>query len=447
MFSHSPASFYELYSPLAILLLEKPSIQIQYCTCEFIRIIPESFSTTLGLKSYENRYIYSLLPTGSSTPVTFIISTSGEEGERADSAHDGWICFYEIVFKIGLKLLFHRIFDMVLDHFNFAHGRRRQPLISVLDFQPTQSKKTRTITSKASQRKPFTSCFLKNLSTQLATDLLSTGTYKQNLYKHKLSKSLKFKVGKTNWPTLELSEDKGGNNKSAKISSGDDEPEKDKENSKPPTNIGEQNDDNLPKDPPPALKRILPPLKASFDEAMELVRVERVGLSANVRKVSSAVQPSLERLEILWTSFFVCVVINGRGCDWDNMRFLAKQLDVEALHLVNLTTKQKKQEEGLKGHGAFKKNTRGKDNESLRLNLGVGLACIEEPIFKPNKKVHFGSPAASGNDLTISSPHCINGHGLLKFVNYSGGEWEIEVNRWHLSQCREYSTTSFRVVG
>ncbi|KAF3432433.1 hypothetical protein FNV43_RR27173 [Rhamnella rubrinervis] len=45
------------------------------------------------------------------------------DGERADSVRDGWICFYEIAFKLGLKLPFHRIISMVLKYFNLAPGQ------------------------------------------------------------------------------------------------------------------------------------------------------------------------------------------------------------------------------------------------------------------------------------------------------------------------------------
>ncbi|KAF3457344.1 hypothetical protein FNV43_RR02001 [Rhamnella rubrinervis] len=37
--------------------------------------------------------------------------------ERADSPRDGWICLYEIAFKIGLRLPFHRIINMVLNFY------------------------------------------------------------------------------------------------------------------------------------------------------------------------------------------------------------------------------------------------------------------------------------------------------------------------------------------
>ncbi|KAF3443049.1 hypothetical protein FNV43_RR16970 [Rhamnella rubrinervis] len=40
------------------------------------------------------------------------------DGERADSVRNGWVCFYEIAFKLGLRLPFHRIINMVLKYFN-----------------------------------------------------------------------------------------------------------------------------------------------------------------------------------------------------------------------------------------------------------------------------------------------------------------------------------------
>ncbi|KAF3442939.1 hypothetical protein FNV43_RR16857 [Rhamnella rubrinervis] len=41
-------------------------------------------------------------------------------GERADSIRDGWICFYDIAFKLDLRLPLHRIINMVLNYFNIA---------------------------------------------------------------------------------------------------------------------------------------------------------------------------------------------------------------------------------------------------------------------------------------------------------------------------------------
>lgn len=86
---------------------------------------------------------------------------------------------------------------------------------------------------------------------------------------------------------------------------------------------------------------------------------------------------------------------NPKVWDWDNVRFLAKPLDAEALRLGTSTTEQKKREEGPGGHGTLKKNTTGEDDESLRLNLGGGLACVEEPVSRPNKRVRSGSPGAT----------------------------------------------------
>ncbi|KAF3443043.1 hypothetical protein FNV43_RR16964 [Rhamnella rubrinervis] len=43
--------------------------------------------------------------------------------ERGDSVRDGWVCFYEIAFKLGLRLPFHHIISMVLKYFNLAPGQ------------------------------------------------------------------------------------------------------------------------------------------------------------------------------------------------------------------------------------------------------------------------------------------------------------------------------------
>ncbi|KAF3457939.1 hypothetical protein FNV43_RR02600 [Rhamnella rubrinervis] len=43
------------------------------------------------------------------------------EGKKADSVRNGWICFNEITFKLGLRLPFHHIINMVLNYFNLAH--------------------------------------------------------------------------------------------------------------------------------------------------------------------------------------------------------------------------------------------------------------------------------------------------------------------------------------
>ncbi|KAF3454068.1 hypothetical protein FNV43_RR04515 [Rhamnella rubrinervis] len=55
-------------------------------------------------------------------PENAVLSTPVDK-ERADSVRDGWICFYEITFKLGLRLPFHRIISMVLKYFNLAPAR------------------------------------------------------------------------------------------------------------------------------------------------------------------------------------------------------------------------------------------------------------------------------------------------------------------------------------
>ncbi|KAF3438537.1 hypothetical protein FNV43_RR21299 [Rhamnella rubrinervis] len=51
------------------------------------------------------------------------VLSAPRDGERADSVRDGWVCFYEIAFKLGLRLPFHRIINMVLKYFNLARHR------------------------------------------------------------------------------------------------------------------------------------------------------------------------------------------------------------------------------------------------------------------------------------------------------------------------------------
>ena len=40
--------------------------------------------------------------------------------EKADTPRQGWVCFYEITFKIGVRLPLHPFMCMILDHFNLA---------------------------------------------------------------------------------------------------------------------------------------------------------------------------------------------------------------------------------------------------------------------------------------------------------------------------------------
>ncbi|KAF3455225.1 hypothetical protein FNV43_RR05673 [Rhamnella rubrinervis] len=48
------------------------------------------------------------------------VLSSPREGERADSVRDRWINFYEIPFKLALRLPFHCIINMVLNYFNLV---------------------------------------------------------------------------------------------------------------------------------------------------------------------------------------------------------------------------------------------------------------------------------------------------------------------------------------
>ncbi|KAF3436952.1 hypothetical protein FNV43_RR19705 [Rhamnella rubrinervis] len=43
-----------------------------------------------------------------------------QEMGKKRTTRDGWVCFYEIAFKLGLRLPFHRIINMVLKYFNLA---------------------------------------------------------------------------------------------------------------------------------------------------------------------------------------------------------------------------------------------------------------------------------------------------------------------------------------
>ncbi|KAL5557641.1 hypothetical protein UlMin_033852 [Ulmus minor] len=79
---------------------------------------------------------------------------------------------------------------------------------------------------------------------------------------------------------------------------------------------------------------------------------------------------------------------NPKVWDWDSVRFLAKPLDAaDALHLGTSTIDQTKNRDQ-----PLQKNNAGEEDESLRLNLGGGLTCVEEPVSRPGKRVRSGSP-------------------------------------------------------
>ncbi|KAF3441556.1 hypothetical protein FNV43_RR15470 [Rhamnella rubrinervis] len=52
-----------------------------------------------------------------------VVLSAPREREKADSVRDGWVCFYKIAFKLGLRLPFHRIINMVLNYSNLAPGQ------------------------------------------------------------------------------------------------------------------------------------------------------------------------------------------------------------------------------------------------------------------------------------------------------------------------------------
>ncbi|XP_008237887.1 PREDICTED: squamosa promoter-binding-like protein 14 [Prunus mume] len=80
---------------------------------------------------------------------------------------------------------------------------------------------------------------------------------------------------------------------------------------------------------------------------------------------------------------------NPNVWDWDNVRFVAKPLDAEMLHLGSSRTEQGKKEGA---SGAVKNTAEDEDDESLQLNLAGGLTSVEEPVPRPNKRVRSGSP-------------------------------------------------------
>ncbi|KAF3456013.1 hypothetical protein FNV43_RR00656 [Rhamnella rubrinervis] len=52
-----------------------------------------------------------------------VVLSVPKKGERADSVREGWTYFYEIAFKLGLRLPFHNIINMILNYFNLASGQ------------------------------------------------------------------------------------------------------------------------------------------------------------------------------------------------------------------------------------------------------------------------------------------------------------------------------------
>ncbi|KAF3454135.1 hypothetical protein FNV43_RR04582 [Rhamnella rubrinervis] len=52
-----------------------------------------------------------------------VVLSALRKGERADSVHNGWICFYEITFKLSLRLLSHNIINIMPNYFNLVTGQ------------------------------------------------------------------------------------------------------------------------------------------------------------------------------------------------------------------------------------------------------------------------------------------------------------------------------------
>ncbi|KAF3445989.1 hypothetical protein FNV43_RR11167 [Rhamnella rubrinervis] len=271
---------------------------------------------------------------------------------KANSICDGWICFYEIAFKLGLKLPFHRIINMVLSYFNLALGQlmsncRRYllglivlserirnaslqnpqaepipegislpilevPYTHVLESEKSSPRKRQKHSSPPAPNKdkgktpqaPKRSlglednAFVRSKPDQLAQDcryLTETVIKIDNAWKKKtttvnnlsaMNKSpeekarsemiCRFKAEKTSWPTLEPSEDKGGDDESNEIFSEEDEPK----------------EENLPKDPITAPEKSPSHMRDSFIEAMERVRTEVTRPSTNAGEVLSIAQPN-----------------------------------------------------------------------------------------------------------------------------------------------------------
>ena len=68
--------------------------------------IPSSFSSE-NLKHLKEEYE---LP-------NLIIISEPNPMERVDSDHEGWVCFHEITFKIGVRLPLHPFTLLILNHF------------------------------------------------------------------------------------------------------------------------------------------------------------------------------------------------------------------------------------------------------------------------------------------------------------------------------------------
>lgn len=84
---------------------------------------------------------------------------------------------------------------------------------------------------------------------------------------------------------------------------------------------------------------------------------------------------------------------------WDSMRFVAKPLDTEMMGTSNSEPKRKEEAAGVVKSTAVVVED---DDERLQLNLGGGLASVEDPAAsRPNKRVRSGSPGNNGGSYPM----------------------------------------------
>ncbi|XP_004300082.1 PREDICTED: squamosa promoter-binding-like protein 14 [Fragaria vesca subsp. vesca] len=91
---------------------------------------------------------------------------------------------------------------------------------------------------------------------------------------------------------------------------------------------------------------------------------------------------------------------NPNVWDWDAVRFVARPLDTEMMGASNSEPRRKEEAAG----GAVKSTAVAVEDEDerLQLNLGGGLASVEEPaVSRPNKRVRSGSPGNNGGSYPM----------------------------------------------
>ncbi|XP_030527121.2 LOW QUALITY PROTEIN: squamosa promoter-binding-like protein 14 [Rhodamnia argentea] len=83
---------------------------------------------------------------------------------------------------------------------------------------------------------------------------------------------------------------------------------------------------------------------------------------------------------------------NPSSWNWDNVRFVAKPLELEILRPGMAAADHKKKE---RANGLEKNGAGDEEDENLRLNLGGGLKYVEELVSRPQKRVRSGSPGCN----------------------------------------------------